>query len=678
MPTIKNIDIKTAIIFLGVALSYFLLGKLGLLAQNINEISVFWPAFGFGLAVFLLLDPIHRAAVFIGMIALSSTDSTPFLIVTSISITQFFSIYLAYKVYKSASGMPEKFGYISDFWQLVIVAGIIGSLSSAILGIFSLVFYNRVLMEDALYDILAWFLGDWLGVVTITPLLISLQSHHKVKISGQKFFEIITFTIIGVFACLVAFQLLPGTINFKYPLIFIPSTLAIWAGIRYGLRGATISNLVITASAFISSVLSLGPYANNSDIYVHFWLALFLILSISTSLFITIALLEIQRKNKKLELTEMRLNQALHVSKIGIWEWDIQKSVIHYDKYWMKKLNKSEKDEYIPLSVVKNQIHPDDRDRFIAKNRKYLKGETEHYLDEFRTKNSDGSWGWIQCKGRITQKDKDGRPLLMIGSNQDISDRKKVESLKDELLKAQNLESLGLMAGGIAHDFNNLLQGIIGHADLARGEVDKISPISHNLDIILQSADSAAALCQQLLAYSGGGQFLINALNLSETVKDMGEILDLSIGQKADVHYDLDGSLPEIHADKAQMQQLVMNLITNAAEACEKINGHILVETGSVTISEPVHMILPDQRVVSFGEYIYLKVEDNGEGISRDIQDKIFEPFFTTKSVGRGLGMAAISGIISGHEAMLALNSNPGEGTTMTVYFAIPKASIKP
>ncbi|WP_051292884.1 response regulator [Citrifermentans bremense] len=255
----------------------------------------------------------------------------------------------------------------------------------------------------------------------------------------------------------------------------------------------------------------------------------------------------------------------------------------------------------------------------------------------------------------------------------EIAERKHAEEerikLEKQMLHTQKLESLGVLAGGIAHDFNNILTVIAGNADLARLKLKPESPAVENLERVEAAAARAAELARQMLAYSGKGRFLVEELDLNELVEEMGHMLEVSISKKALLRYDCHRPLPVFKGDATQIRQIVMNLVINASEAIGDKSGVIAIGTGCVEcnddyfrnswLSDP----LPD------GLYVSLEVADTGCGMDKETLGKIFDPFFTTKFTGRGLGMAAVLGIVRGHGGAIKVYSEPGKGTTFKLLF---------
>lgn len=248
--------------------------------------------------------------------------------------------------------------------------------------------------------------------------------------------------------------------------------------------------------------------------------------------------------------------------------------------------------------------------------------------------------------------------------------------LERQMLHTQKLESLGIMAGGIAHDFNNLLQSILGNMELASRKLEPDSEPSKYIASALNSGRHAAHLTGLMLTYAGKGFITKKALSLNELVRDNSEMLKTAVSPAVAMELRLAAALPAIKADKAQMQQVVMNLITNAAESCEGQPGRIVLTTGTEECDQTcLSASLLDEKPEP-GQYVFLEVRDNGCGMSEDTLKRLFDPFFTTKFTGRGLGMSAVMGIIKTHCGALFVDSAPGKGTTFKVLFPMTGSAL--
>ncbi|MBA4149261.1 MAG: PAS domain S-box protein [Verrucomicrobia bacterium] len=256
----------------------------------------------------------------------------------------------------------------------------------------------------------------------------------------------------------------------------------------------------------------------------------------------------------------------------------------------------------------------------------------------------------------------------------DMTERKTEEERRQaidrKLQDAQKLESLGVLAGGIAHDFNNLLTAIIGNANLAMMKTPEDSPLRSYLFNVEKTSMQAADLCKQMLAYSGRGKFVIQAIQMCSLIKDMIPLLQISVHKRVTLNFNLADSLPPIEADPSQMRQVVMNLVINASEAVGENNGTVTVNTGVIEVDQAYLSEYYSAPELTAGNYISVEVSDTGCGMNAETRAKIFEPFFTTKFTGRGLGLAAVLGIIRGHKGAIKVYSEPGQGTAFK--FLIP------
>jgi nitrogen-specific signal transduction histidine kinase/CheY-like chemotaxis protein len=239
--------------------------------------------------------------------------------------------------------------------------------------------------------------------------------------------------------------------------------------------------------------------------------------------------------------------------------------------------------------------------------------------------------------------------------------------LQAQILHSQKLESLGVLAGGIAHDFNNLLVGILGNTSLARMKLGADSPASKHLAAVETTARRAADLVRQMLAYSGKAEFVVERLDLNAAIREMTQLLHISISKRARLELELSPEPVVVEGDATQVRQILMNLITNASEAIGERIGLLSVTTGVMTADRAYLAETCLGADLPEGRYAYFEVADTGCGIAEEDKTRIFDPFFSTKSSGRGLGMAAVSGILRGHAGTLRLQSVPGAGTTIRV-----------
>ena len=250
------------------------------------------------------------------------------------------------------------------------------------------------------------------------------------------------------------------------------------------------------------------------------------------------------------------------------------------------------------------------------------------------------------------------------------------EVMERQMQHVQKLESLGILAGGIAHDFNNLLTAMLGHLNLAQSRIHPESPAVPALDNLERIIHRTTDLTRQLLAYSGKGRFLVQDRDLNQVIQEMVHLLEVSISKKVSLRLNLADTPAPITADAAQIQQVLMNLVTNAADAIGEREGTIRIST-QVTILDRAYLdqVFHGQELQA-GRFTILEVQDDGCGMSPEVLSRIFDPFFTTKPTGHGLGLSATLGILRGHHAGLRIYSEQGRGSTFKVLF--PAAAESP
>jgi len=254
-----------------------------------------------------------------------------------------------------------------------------------------------------------------------------------------------------------------------------------------------------------------------------------------------------------------------------------------------------------------------------------------------------------------------------------------LKALEEQLRQAAKLESLGVLAGGIAHDFNNLLVGILGNASFIKDILSPTSPARPMLDGIIDAGERAAMLTRQLLAYAGKGKLIIRPVNISDLVREMTTLVQASVPKTVNLQLQLAPDLPAVVADVAQLQQLIMNLVINAAESIGDTPGSVTVTSGQqqIVAGESRETTVGGDPVTP-GRYVFFEVEDTGAGMDEATIAKIFDPFFTTKFTGRGLGLSAALGIVKGHEGFIQVASSPGHGSTFKVLFPAAEEKIRP
>lgn len=307
-------------------------------------------------------------------------------------------------------------------------------------------------------------------------------------------------------------------------------------------------------------------------------------------------------------------------------------------------------------------------------------GKTLNKLEEVIT-DAKGNVRYLQTvKSPIY--DEEGNPKYVLGVSTDITERKKLEEKRRELLikleHTQKLESLGVLASGIAHDFNNLLLGIIGNASLALSHIKEDNPAYSFIEKSLHAAEHASDLTSQLLSYSGKDLFHMRPVELTTSVRETCILIERIIEKKGVIIFNVNKGDIIVDADISKLRQVILNIITNAADAIESGKGEINIKTYTQHLKSPPIDCIKEESNFIQGIYGVLEVQDNGCGMTEEVKKNIFDPFFTTKTKGRGLGLASVLGIISSHKGLLCLNSIPEKGSTFRVYLPISESKNLP
>lgn len=367
-----------------------------------------------------------------------------------------------------------------------------------------------------------------------------------------------------------------------------------------------------------------------------------------------------------LQQSEERWQYALEGSGDGVWDREIQTDRVFYSEQWKRMLGyEPEEIPHTPASW-KELIHPEDREKVMQELRRHERGETPEYLAEYRIRCKDGSYKWILARGKVMVRDADGKALRIVGTHTDITDRKQLE---EQLRQAQKMEAVGQLAGGVAHDFNNILTTIIGRTYLLQSRLKGHEDLLTHVEQVALAADRATRLTQSLLSFSREQVMDQQEISLNETVHKASDIFSRLIREDVEITMRLSDRNPRVFGDESQLIQILMNLVTNARDAITE-TGRILITTDIITVDR--HMPMAVGGTMPPGTYAVLTVTDTGQGMDAATQTRIFEPFFTTKEVGKGtgLGLSVVYGIIRRHNGYLGLQSDPGNGTTFSIYLS--------
>ncbi|MBX9624927.1 MAG: PAS domain S-box protein [Gemmataceae bacterium] len=367
--------------------------------------------------------------------------------------------------------------------------------------------------------------------------------------------------------------------------------------------------------------------------------------------------------------SEARLRTALAAAGMIGWEWNLAANRGAMSADFAAFHGLPPEVTYDSPAGAEQTVHPDDMPA-VRRAAAGAIAEGGEFQWEYRGRvpAADGGERWFATRGQVFPGP-DGRPARLVGVTADVTDRKRAEAergvLNRRLADAQRWEGLGVMAGGIAHDFNNILTVVLGSAALARRTAGPGSPADAHLDEIELSCDRAARLCRQMLAYAGRGCPPAGRADLSRVVGEAAPLLTGPAGGQVTVRLDLAADLPQVRADPGLVRQVLVNLVTNAAEASR--------DGRPVTVRTAAAEVRPDDPTDGFrlppwpGRYAVLEVADVGEGMTPEVRDRMFDPFFSTRFPGRGLGLAAVLGIVRSHRGGIAVDTAAGRGTTIRV-----------
>lgn len=371
----------------------------------------------------------------------------------------------------------------------------------------------------------------------------------------------------------------------------------------------------------------------------------------------------VEKRTEQLKVTRLRQNEAVIAGNVGLWDWDFDSNRIQYSKEWKQQIGYEEDEIGDDFDEWKSRVHPDDIDPALKNIEQSIAGIHKAYRSEFRFRHKDGSFRLILAQGSIV-RDKSGHAVRMLGSHIDITERKRME---EEILKAQKLESLGILAGGIAHDFNNILSAILGNVSMAREQTAPGSEISELLSDAEKASKNARKLTRQLLTFAKGGVPLKEITSMCRIIKEC--VPSVTTDSISGCEFSVDDNLWPVEIDSEQMTEAISNIAVNARQA--------MPEGGIIYITAVNHVLDEDNAFpLRPGKYIRISIKDQGEGIPEICLSKIFDPYFTTKQDSNGLGLATAYSVISKHGGLLTAESQPGNGATFHIYLPASEKEI--
>jgi two-component system, cell cycle sensor histidine kinase and response regulator CckA len=370
----------------------------------------------------------------------------------------------------------------------------------------------------------------------------------------------------------------------------------------------------------------------------------------------------LQEREHALRENEERTSFALAAARMGVWEIEFARGRLTWSDTMAPLFGVTPENAPRRTEAFFQLIHPDDRRAAEESVERAIAGERD-YAVEFRAVWPDGTAHWIQVRAQAVH-DANGKPVRLLGIAMDIDERKVLEG---KLHQSQKLEAVGQLAGGIAHDFNNVLTVILGFCELRLQALVADDPARADLLEIKIAGNRAAGLTRQLLAFSRKQILQPQILDVNELIGGMEPMLRLLIVEHVELAVALEAQDALIKMDPTQVEQILVNLAVNAADAMPR-GGKLLIATSNIVLDEHYRQ---EELPVAPGDYVLLSVSDTGIGMSEEVRRRIFEPFYTTKDVGRGtgLGLATVYGIVKQSDGDIAVQSEPGNGTTFRICF---------
>jgi len=359
-----------------------------------------------------------------------------------------------------------------------------------------------------------------------------------------------------------------------------------------------------------------------------------------------------------------RLEMALEAANAAYWDQDFRTGEIYRSPLWAEMLGYRPEEIDNSKTTWLDMVHPNEREMVIKKAREHEKGVSPVFRVEHRLRTKQGDYKWILNWGKVVEWDEEGSPVRAMGIHMDISDRIKME---EEIIRSKKLKSIGILAGGIAHDFNNLLAVMLGNLSLIKAGGVRGDKMFELIDAVEKACMKSRDLTRELMTFTRNVDIVPETVSVKDIIRESCEFT--LHGSNVECDIEIEPDISPIMADRSQVKRALYNIFLNARQAMPE-GGTIRVKCSKAKISAS------DDLPLNPGEYVILRVEDRGEGIPFEIQDRIFDPFFTTRENGRGIGLAACHSIVKKHNGHIRVESEVGKGTEFYIY--LPASEEEP
>jgi len=643
------VGLSTLLLNFVLAAAYFVTGRLGLqIAGYADSVTLVWAPAGIGLAALALYGPRLWPGLALGAFGVNLGAGLPVPVALGIATGNTLGALAGLALFQRV-GVQAACARRRDVAGLFLAA-VAFPLVSASVGIASLRLGGVLAPEQVPGAWLWWWVGDGVGVLLVTPVLLTCLSAKPRWLPPRRSFETAALaSILVATAASVFLDWLPGG-GAHYPLSFAVVPPLAWAATRFGPRGAALAAFATAAIAVAGTLARHGPFAGYA--LQQSLLFLELLVSVLGALAFLLAA-EVSERERGEERFRLLSENASDL----IGELDAEGNVLYVSPSVRTILGLELEDAEVRdvRAALETTIHPDDLPALGSELANVRASPGARFARLFRARHRSGDWRWLEIHAHSFEAG--DRTFHVLCASRDVTDRVRAEDearrLTEQALQTQKLEGLGVLTGGIAHDFNNLLAGMLVNATHALSETPPGSASARALRDLEMAIQRAGELTQQMLAYAGKAPLVTRLVDLSDLVAEMHPLLGASLSKKARVSFRLARDLPPIECDPSQIRQIVMNLLANASEALGTEEGWIDVETRR---GEPD----ADGR-----ESVLLEVRDTGCGMDGETRARMFDPFFTTKAAGRGLGLAAALGVVTRHRGRLDVESAVGKGTVV-------------
>ena len=649
-----------------VAVAYYATARLGLRFASIGEsISLVWPPAGIASAALILWGNRIWPGVLLGAFAANATTDVAPGVAGAIACGNTLGALVAATFFRWGTGRAaprlEELRHVRAY---VVFAAPGAALTAAAFGVASLRIGGELTTEAVPGALASWWVGDFVGALVAGPLLLAWLTRPRVTRADRRIFEAVLLCIgivvAGQLALAPIVSLPSGRIHWEY-LLF---PFVIWAALRFGPRGASLTTFTVEAVAVWITARGAGPFIGASDVGTLVAGASYIGVVAVTGLTLAAAVSwERNQATAALRETEERLRMTLDAARIGIWYWSVETNTLTWDANLRRIYGLDERAVISTYEDFIERVHPDDRAMVGSAIAQAL--ENGANLDyEFRIVQPGGAVRWIADQGRIV-RDEQGVVSQMTGICHDVTERRQAD---ERMRAAHRMDSVGRLAGGVAHETNNQMSVVLGATHFLLRRTDLDAGARSDLEHISSAAERTAAITAQLLAFSRRQLLKPVSIDLSDAVRQWEGVLRRILAEDCTLVLRLARGLAPVRADLGQLHQVLLNLALNARDAMPE-GGTVTIETFAVELDERASRRHPG-TVIRQGRYAALTMTDTGTGMDAGTLAQAFEPFYTTKPVGQGtgLGLSTVYGIIKQSGGYVWAYSEPGLGSVFKLY----------